>query len=718
MVDQKRQVICFAILALGAGLPIGGCTKFSPAFRANSDSSGATTLATGLATFADPPLSARQDVLYTYTPLPNPPSGVTFSVTGAPSWATLDTVKGILSGYPDAPGTFSGIQITATNTASGKTVGNPFTITVAGDPLVAQSWHLNNTGQSGFGRLSGTAGEDSKIQEAIRSGYTGKGVKIGISDTGMEITHEDLQANVMTSLCKNYNLPAPYYGDPGVASFSLEDHGTMVSGIVGAVGWNGIGTRGVAPNASIAAFNYLNVDDQATVALDQIDGPYDIFNESYYYSGPGPYIETDDYLAKLAAGTTNLRGGKGAIYVHCAGNDFQYFEGNGVYVSPNEENPSGPLIFRSSPSNTDADNASPYIISVGAVNAAGFKSSYSSMGSNLWISAAGGEFAYISDAAAGACPFTNAALPANSPYFMPAIVTTDRTGCNVGLALNPALDPSQPPGSLPANPFEFAVPQSSLNPTCNYTSTMNGTSSATPNTVGVIALMLEANPNLTWRDVKHILASTAQKIDPDRSPTKALPWDWCSAPSQMPFPWDRPGHLAPAWVTNAAGFNFNNWYGFGRLDANAAVTMAKTYGLNLGTMTMTHFDRPTNVKIPPSDPDLTKPPSYVIDTYGVTLNGKIDAVQLRVAIQVLPPSIPGNIGIELTSPSKTTSVVLNAYNSWSNENSLSTESPMLTNAFYGESPQGTWTIKVFNVDVSTPAVPAVMSDWQLDIWSH
>ena len=31
---------------------------------------------------------------------------------------------------------------------------------------------------------------------------------------------------------------------------------------------------------------------------------------------------------------------------------------------------------------------------------------------------------------------------------------------------------------------------------------------------GVVALMLQANPNLTWRDVKHILANTAQKNDP------------------------------------------------------------------------------------------------------------------------------------------------------------------------------------------------------------
>ena len=31
---------------------------------------------------------------------------------------------------------------------------------------------------------------------------------------------------------------------------------------------------------------------------------------------------------------------------------------------------------------------------------------------------------------------------------------------------------------------------------------------------GIIALLLEAKPNLTWRDIKHILASSANQVDP------------------------------------------------------------------------------------------------------------------------------------------------------------------------------------------------------------
>ena len=60
--------------------------------------------------------------------------------------------------------------------------------------------------------------------------------------------------------------------------------------------------------------------------------------------------------------------------------------------------------------------------------------------------------------------------------------------------------------------------------------------------------MLEANPNLTWRDVKHILASSADKIDVNRTTSYN-------------------GITQYDWVTNAAGYNFHNWYGFGKIDA-------------------------------------------------------------------------------------------------------------------------------------------------------
>ena len=45
----------------------------------------------------------------------------------------------------------------------------------------------------------------------------------------------------------------------------------------------------------------------------------------------------------------------------------------------------------------------------------------------------------------------------------------------------------------------------------DYTSRFNGTSAAAPIATGVVALMLEANPNLTWRDVQEILVRSARQ---------------------------------------------------------------------------------------------------------------------------------------------------------------------------------------------------------------
>jgi hypothetical protein len=59
-------------------------------------------------------------------------------------------------------------------------------------------------------------------------------------------------------------------------------------------------------------------------------------------------------------------------------------------------------------------------------------------------------------------------------------------------------------------------------------------------------LCIEANPNLTWRDVRYILAMSAEKID----------------------------DTDPDWTTNGAGYPVNHKYGFGRINAKGAVALA------------------------------------------------------------------------------------------------------------------------------------------------
>ena len=87
----------------------------------------------------------------------------------------------------------------------------------------------------------------------------------------------------------------------------------------------------------------------------------------------------------------------------------------------------------------------------------------------------------------------------------------------------------------------------------------NGTSYAAPIVSGVIALMLEANPNLGWRDVMEIIALSAKKID--------------FSGTNSDNPWIE--NAAVNW--NGGGNYFNVDYGFGGIDASAAVHLAENW---------------------------------------------------------------------------------------------------------------------------------------------
>ncbi|WP_343225838.1 S8 family serine peptidase, partial [Luteimonas panaciterrae] len=188
---------------------------------------------------------------------------------------------------------------------------------------------------------------------------------------------------------------------------------------------------------------------------------------------------SQDTVRSFESAMASTRGGLGGIYVKAAGNNFE-----GDY----SENCSG---VGCSPANNDPQNHLFNTITVAAVSADGKKSSYSSTGSALWVSAFGGGAGGMSRWEPG----TDARNLFGPTVFDPAILTTDTMGCDVGNNKN--------------KPWEnvrnlLDTDQSDIDDTCNYTAQMNGTSAAAPMVSGVAALMLEANPKLTYRDVKYI----------------------------------------------------------------------------------------------------------------------------------------------------------------------------------------------------------------------
>lgn len=196
----------------------------------------------------------------------------------------------------------------------------------------------------------------------------------------------------------------------------------------------------------------------------------------------------------MGQGVKTGRGGRGTIYLFAAGNG---------------ENPK-PLP--SDDSNSSGYTNNRHVMAICAVDAKGKKANYSEKGANLWVCAPSNETDINLD--------------------LPGITTTDRTGV--------------------AGYNDGQIPGDYINP--DYTNTFGGTSSATPLTAGVTALVLQANPNLGWRDVRLILAETARKNDPGDPG-----WDDIGA------------------NTTGGKYHHNHKYGFGVVNADAAVQRATTW---------------------------------------------------------------------------------------------------------------------------------------------
>lgn len=599
-------------------------------------------------------------------------SGHVFSLDQNPSNITIDASSGIitLDSETSALGLYAGITIKATEISSEKVLEKTISIALNGDPLREHAWHLENTAQKTFMLISGSLGYDLNVSPVFEDDITGQGIRIAISDSGVEVTHDDLFDNALAGQHRDYSLSAPYLSDPTPTSA----HGTAVTGIIAAMGWNNLGSIGIAPHAKFAGFQFLESTQSTALLIHQSSGDFDIFNFSYGDSIFQDNLSDADYLDHLRFQTLT----DNKIYVKAAGNEYLL----GVGTTCASHNANFPF-----------ENESPFLIVVGALNADGAKATYSSQGSNLWVTAPGGE--------------------GSARSFSPRILTTDLSSCLKGYAkASPALE----------NDFEYGH---TLNEACNYTSIMNGTSAATPMVSGVIALMKQANPSLKMRDVKHILASTAIKVDAnnDRNDFGNLhPSNLLSGCTKMTLT----GHeYEQGWATNAAGFHFHNFYGFGLVDAKAAVDAAKTYTFVLGSQVEQNknFNNPVfgsgtvNLSIPDNSASGVSSVISVSNENALT----VESVQVKVRVS---HGASGQVGVELTSPSGLKSILMNINNSFllldaDEDDNLEGDSDLnivlTSNAFYGENSEGDWTVKVID---GASGTTGTLIDWNINILGH
>lgn len=439
------------------------CAKSSksspPTSARNDDGLGnliPSTPSNALSTFivnANGTIQVWQDKELNYSPT-NGATGI-YTISALPSWATFDPLTGTIKGVPRKLADAGTFTITKTG---GQSYG-PYTVSVVGDTYKEEQWHLINTGQKAYALNAGVADQDIHLKESVKNNILGTGVTIAISDTGTYIAHPDLVENVIPGKSRNYSqnylATQTWLGDPTPLSVNKEDaHGTAVTGLAAAKGWNGVGGRGSAPEAHFASFLFLPAQDQlaanglTNLALyDQFSGAFDIFNFSW--GDPQCILSEYDqsYADKLSAGISFQRGGKGSSYVMAAGNSFiQDMADCYSNIAPGSDFVLGNVNFSET-------NTTPYSINVAAVSAAGLTTSYSTPGAAIWISSTGGEYGW--------------SKAGNSvEVSQPALITTDYPGCSNGLSF---LDKDN-----------SAFDNGTNNPNCNYINTMNGTSGAAP----------------------------------------------------------------------------------------------------------------------------------------------------------------------------------------------------------------------------------------------
>lgn len=258
-------------------------------------------------------------------------------------------------------------------------------------------------------------------------------------------------------------------------------------------------------------------------------------------------------------------------------------------------------------------NSAHHVITVGAIENGGAIASYSNFGHNLLISA-----------------------PA-------AAVTTDRSGSG-------GYDSS------------------------DYTTGFNGTSAAAPVVSGVIALILEANPNLGWRDVQNILAMSAAQTGSS----------YGSAAT---------GHEVAAWSSNSAGnwngggVSFNASYGYGQVDVFAAVRLAEIWGLLYDTPATSTNVQTVSVSSSQSAMQIT---DFGTVTMSVTVSTSIEIEHLYVNVD-LTHTWAGDLVITLISPDGERHVL---FNREGGSMDFADDYTFGMTNFRGVDSAGTWTIEV------------------------
>ena len=318
---------------------------------------------------------------------------------------------------------------------------------------------------------------DGRLRSFNGLPFSGKGVGVLINDSGIDGTHSDLMypTHVVQNVAGQTNLHAqddmlPITYTEDVPNTDIGGgHGTHVAGIVGATGARSGGLyEGVAPGANLVGYG----SGAVIFILDSIGGfDYALTNQARY----GIRVVSNSFGATSDVGTafdpnhptsiaTKRLADRNIVVVFSAGNS-----GSGESTI------------------TGSFKKAPWVVLAAAGNKSGNVANFSSRG----LEGNGGSVVIDGET------FQWDDRPTVATPGVDVISARASTGSNWGDLADDTIAPAHRP---------FYTP-------------LSGTSMAAPHLSGIVALMLEANPQLHWSDVKRILQKTATNLPGDE------PWE-------------------------------------------------------------------------------------------------------------------------------------------------------------------------------------------------
>lgn len=258
--------------------------------------------------------------------------------------------------------------------------------------------------------------------DAAHRRATGRGVTVGIIDTGIDASHPDLAANVDVGLSRNLTTDIPAIDGPCEVPTCVDPvdvdeggHGTHVAGIVAADD-DGLGIEGVAPDATLVNVRagqdsgYFFLYETVGALTYAADAGLDVVNMSFYTDpwlyncdSPDDYVSgpvTEEQLAEQAFVKETVTAAledahaRGVTLVAAAGNEATDLAAPTRADATSPDHPAGGeverVVTRDCP---DLPAEGPHVVTVSSTGPSRTKADYSSYGEGVVDVAAPGGYA-------------------------------------------------------------------------------------------------------------------------------------------------------------------------------------------------------------------------------------------------------------------------------------------------------------------------------------